>query len=111
MIEQAWAMGSPGQDGASSMGGLLLPMVLIFAIFYFLIIRPQQKRQKEQKDMMENLRRGDRVITTSGIYGTITGIKPDLFVVKIADKVRIEIQKSAVSSVVGSDKQGAQKEE
>ena len=47
------------------------------------------------------------MITTSGIYGTITGIKPDLFVVKIADKVKIEIQKSAVSSVVGSDKQGA----
>ena len=79
---------------------MLLPILGMLAIFYFLLIRPQQKRQKETQKMIGALKNGDKVVTTAGMYGTIAGIKDDMVIVKIADNVKVEMLKSAVSGVV-----------
>ena len=83
-------------------GGLdmFLPMIIIFGIFYFMLIRPQQRKEKERKAMIENLKSGARVIFSGGIMGTITNVKEGTFVVRIADGVKIEIARGAVSRVL-----------
>ena len=89
--------------GGNGLGGLLqgpLPMlVLMFAIFYFLLIRPQQKKAKQHKELLANLRKGDEVITSGGIYGKITGITNDMVVIEIAPQVRIKIARGHVSGL------------
>ena len=77
----------------------LLPFAFIFIIFYFLLIRPQQKRQKEHQRLLSDLKTGDKVITTSGIHGLIANVKDTTFLVKIADNVKIEVDKNAIASV------------
>jgi len=74
-----------------------LPLILLFVVFYFLLIRPQQKRAKTHKSFMENLKKGDRVVTSGGLYGTITGVTDDAVTIEIAEKVRVKILKSAVA--------------
>lgn len=77
-----------------------LPLILMFVIFYFLLIRPQQKRQKELQKMIQNLRKGDRVITTGGIIGEVTGIHNDYVVLKVGnDGAKIEVLKSAITGL------------
>ncbi len=78
----------------------IIMMVGIIAIFYFLIIRPQQKKQKQLKAQVESLGKGDRFISTGGLYATVVGIKEHVIVAKIADEVKVEIAKSAVQAVV-----------
>jgi preprotein translocase subunit YajC len=95
-----FAMAQPGGEGGGSPLSMLIPILGMLAIFYFLLIRPQQKRQKETKTMIGALKSGDRVLTTSGIYGTIAGVKDNSFILKIADNVKVEVLKSAVSGVV-----------
>jgi len=84
---------------ASSTGflGLLVPMVAMIAIFYFLVIGPQRRHQKKLDEMRNALKAGDKVITTSGIFGTIVGIEPDSVQLRIADQVRIKVLRSAVA--------------
>lgn len=78
----------------------LLPLVLIFVIFYFLLIRPQQVKQKKWNEVLTTLKNGDQVVTTGGMKGTITRIKDDAFVLRVApDGLQIEVVKSAVVSV------------
>lgn len=87
----------------SSSGGLLqlAPMVLLFAAMYFLLIAPQRKKQKAHEKMLTELKSGDEVITTGGIYGTITSVKDDRFIVRIGDNnAKIEVGKGFISSVV-----------
>jgi preprotein translocase subunit YajC len=74
----------------------LLPFLLIIVVFYFFMIRPQMKRQKELRKFRESLKKGDKVVTTGGIYGTVAEIKDDAIVVEIADNVKVKIDKSAV---------------
>lgn len=77
-----------------------LPFILIMVVFYFLLIRPNQKRQKQWQEMLTNLKPGDRVTTTGGIRGTILSIKDDAIQLRIApDNLRIEIVKTAIASV------------
>ncbi len=76
------------------------PWILIFAIFYFLLIRPQQKKAKEHQKMLNNLKRGDKVLTSGGIYGVVAGIKPDIFELEVAEGVKIQLAKSAVSQIL-----------
>jgi len=71
----------------------------MFVIFYFLLIRPQQKRQKEQRKLLDSLKTGDKVITSSGIHGLIANVKETTFLVKIADNVKIEIEKGSIATV------------
>jgi preprotein translocase subunit YajC len=99
----AFAMGSnPGLPGVSGGGdwGFIITMVVIFVIFYFLLIRPQQKKQKELKAMLDNLAYGDNVITTGGIHGKITGLADAVVTLEIADKVRIKVSRSAIGTIL-----------
>ena len=100
MVGAAYAMGTsgaPGQGGGA-FGGLFM-ILIIFGIFYFLLVRPQMKRQKEHNKMLESLKKGDRVITSGGIHGTIVGVKDDVVVLKISDEVKVEVTKGAVAAV------------
>ncbi|MBI1976675.1 MAG: preprotein translocase subunit YajC [Candidatus Omnitrophica bacterium] len=76
----------------------IVPLIFVFAVFYFLVIRPQQKTRKEHEGMLKGLDKNDEIVTSSGIHGTIVGIKDDTVLLRIADNVKIEIQKSAIAS-------------
>ena len=95
----AYAMGPNTQAGQGQGGGLIgfLPLILIFVIFYFMLIRPQQKRAKQQKQFLENLKKGDDVVTSGGLYGKITGLTDSTVTIEIAEKVRVKVAKSAVA--------------
>ena len=82
---------------------MLLPVAGMLVIFYFLLIRPQSKRQKELRKMIDALKKGDRVVTASGLYGTVAGLRDDVVVVEIADGVKVEMLKNAVTAVVGNN--------
>lgn len=102
MLGILYAMGSAGGGGASQQGnpfGFLIMMALIFGIFYFLTIRPQQKKQKERQEMISRVEKGDKVITSGGIYGMVVGTKEKTLVIKVADNVKIEFARSAISRV------------
>ena len=87
----------------SGIGGIL-PFILIFAVFYFLLIRPQQTRQKKWQTMLSSLKAGDRITTTGGIRGTILSIKDDVIQIRVApDNVRLEVAKGAIASVSTPD--------
>jgi len=88
-------------QAGSQPGGiaLFLPLVLIMVIFYFLMILPQQRRQKKVAEMLRNLKNGDKVITNGGIYGTIVGIEDDAVQLRIADQVKIKIARSAITAL------------
>jgi preprotein translocase subunit YajC len=81
----------------------LLPIVLIFVIFYFLLIRPQQKRQKEHHKMLESVTKGDRVLTSGGMYGVVVGIDAEKVVLKVAENVKVEFAKSAIAHIVSRE--------
>jgi len=93
------AMGAPtGGTGAGNGGGLtmFLPMILIFGIFYFMLIRPQQRKEKERKKMIDEIKSGDRVVFAGGLLGTVTNLKEQTLVIRIADNVKIEVARSSV---------------
>jgi preprotein translocase subunit YajC len=96
-------MGAPPPQGEGG-GSAILPMVLmwvtILGIFYFLLIRPQRKKQTELKQQLDSLKRGDKVLTTGGLYGSIVGIKEGVVVLKIADQVKVEVAKGAITTIV-----------
>src|SRR5436309_15178674 len=96
----AQAAQTPASPGAA--GGLLrlLPFVFIFVIMYYVMLRPQMRRQKEQTRLVSALKTGDRVVTSSGIHGLISNVKDKTVIVKIADNVKIEMEKTAVTNVV-----------
>ncbi len=102
-MEYLYALAAPeGQQG----GGIaaFLPFILIMVVIYFLMIRPQSKRQKEKKQMIENLKKGDRIITIGGIHGTIAGLKNNgkVVVLKVDKNFNMTLNKSAVAGLVGS---------
>jgi preprotein translocase subunit YajC len=78
----------------------ILFLVVIFGIFYFMLIRPQQKQQKKHQEMLNNLNKNDEVVTMGGIHGTIINVKEKTFVLRVDDNVKIEIDKNAISYVV-----------
>lgn len=79
--------------------GQLVPLIIIMVIFYFLLIRPQQKRAKEHRNMVEALKKGDKVLTNGGIYGTVIDVKEGFLKVEIADNVRVKIQREAIAAL------------
>jgi preprotein translocase subunit YajC len=75
----------------------LIPLVFIFIIFYFMLIRPQSKQQKKHQQMLNNLKRNDEVVTVGGIHGTIISVKEKTFVLRVDDNVKVEVDKTAIS--------------
>jgi len=92
----AYAMGGKGDGGAGGIASLI-PILLMFVIFYFILIRPQQKQARKHQDFIRNLKPGDRVVTTGGLHGTVTGMTDTTITLEIADKVRVKVTRSAVS--------------
>jgi len=86
-----------GEESQTSIWTMIIPLVLIFAIFYFLIIRPQRKRQKEHEQLLEELKRGDRVITAGGIYGVIESVSEDSVIIKVESGTTMRIAKESVN--------------
>ena len=114
-VSMAHAMGAaPGADGsAQNPIGAFLPLILMFAIFYFLLIRPQQKKAKQHKEMLSALRKGDYVLTGGGIYGRIQEIDGDVLVIEIADGIKVKVNRSFVSNqtdAAGKTNEAAAKE-
>lgn len=105
------APSAPAAAAPQQPGGIMAfaPFLLMFAVLYFLVLRPQQKRVKEQQEMMTSLKHGDEIVTNSGILGKVTGITDKVVTVEVADNVRVKMLKSQVSQVVkGSIKDLAQ---
>lgn len=103
----AWAQeaGGGGSSAPTGAGGILslVPFLLIFIIFYFLLIRPQQQKQKQQRALLDALKKGDKVVTTSGIWGTITNLGKETITLQIADNTKIKMQRDNISRVRGED--------
>jgi preprotein translocase subunit YajC len=99
----AWAQGGGAAAGPSPIVSML-PIVLMFVILYFLLIRPQQKRAREHETMVGNLKRNDEIVTSGGIYGRIHGIADNVLTVEIAPNVRIRLERAQVSRVVATAK-------
>jgi preprotein translocase subunit YajC len=90
---------SPG--GMDSILSSIVPFLLIIVIFYFLILRPQQKRQKERAKLLESIKKGDKVITSGGIHGTVEGLDDNALLIKVADNVKMKFERSSVTTIVG----------
>lgn len=101
LIPSAHAQAAAGGQPAGGLGsfGLLMPIILI-AVMYFLMIRPQMKRQKEHKALLDKLAKGDEVLTNGGIAGTVVEIGDNFITIEVADNVRIRVQKSAIGNVL-----------
>ncbi len=103
----AYAMAGGGSGQAGSGGSPLMtlaPILIMFVIFYFLLIRPQQKQAKRHNDFIRNLKAGDRVVTSSGIHGVVRGLTDTTVTLEIADNVRVKILRSAIT---GSSQEAA----
>jgi len=103
MVETAYAMGQGAQQSQSNPMTTIIFIVMIIAILYFLLFMPQRKQEQKRKQMIENLKKGDEVITSGGIHGTITRVKDNVVVVKVSEKTEITVEKNAVSRVKTKD--------
>ena len=99
MYAVAWAIDGQVAPGVGGMFPALMPLILIFVIFYFLLILPQRRKQKEHQEMVRNLKKGDKIITTGGIYGTITRLKKTYVEIEAANQVRLRVQRNCVSQL------------
>jgi preprotein translocase subunit YajC len=98
----AYAMGGQGAGGAGGQGGgfgAFVPLILMFAIFYFLLIRPQQKKAKQHKQLLAALKKGDRVVSSGGLHGVVTGLTDDIVTMEIAPKIRVKVSRGSISGV------------
>jgi preprotein translocase subunit YajC len=111
LISTAHAMGASSGGGGGSANPIasLLPFVLMFVVLYLLILRPQMKKQKAQQRLIDELEKNDQVVTSGGIHGVIQNIKEDILVVKIAENVKIEVSRAAVSRVKNKEEQSESK--
>jgi preprotein translocase subunit YajC len=101
MTGLAYAMGGAGQ-GAAGKGGemhFIILMILIFAIFYFMLIRPQQKKQKQVREMLDKLNHGDMVVTAGGLHGKVTGLTETIVTMEVADRVRVKVSRNHIAAV------------
>ena len=107
MISIAYAMGQGGEAAGQGAGGFsgFIPLILMFVIFYFLLIRPQQKKTKQHRAMISDLKKGDRIITSGGIHGRITGIDENTLTVEISDRVRVKVARGNVGAKIESTTQ------
>ena len=101
----AYAMGSGASGGGGQGGGFgaFVPLILMFAIFYFLLIRPQQKKAKLHKAMLAAVKKGDKVVSAGGLHGVITGIADDVITMEIAPKIRVKVSRGSIAGVLKRD--------
>ena len=102
----AYALGTGGAGGAGGQGGgisTFIPLILLFAIFYFLLIRPQQKKAKQHRELLGALKVGDNVVTNGGLHGKITGIKDTVVTVEIAPKIRVKVSRGSIAGMAKGD--------
>jgi len=100
MTDVAYAMGATPGGGSPGGMSVFIPLLLMFAVFYFLLIRPQQKKTRQHQDLLKSLKVGDRVVTTGGLYGTIVAGGDHIIKLEIADKVRVEVGRSYIAGKV-----------
>jgi len=103
MIDLAYAMAPSPGGGGNGGGGMLqiLPLMIgMFAIMYFLIIRPQQKQKRERENLLRAIKKGDRVVTSGGLYGTVVGLSEHTVTLKVADQVKLDFERSAIGRIV-----------
>jgi preprotein translocase subunit YajC len=101
MTSLAWAADAAPATGPGGIASFI-PLILIFVVFYFLLIRPQQKKVKEHQNFVANLKKGDAVVTNGGIYGEITGLTDTVVTLEIADNVRIKVSRPNIAGAQGS---------
>jgi preprotein translocase subunit YajC len=102
MIDLAYAM-APAPGGGGNGGGILsiLPLMIgMFAIMYFLIIRPQQKQRRERENLLRAIKKGDRVVTSGGLFGTVVGLSEHTVTLKVADQVKLDFERGAIGRIV-----------
>ena len=104
-VVMAQLFGGGGSGSTSSTFLSLIPFALIFVIFYFLVILPQQKRTKQQKALLDALKKGDKVVTASGIWGTVTNLGKETVTLQIADTAKIRIQRDQIARLRGGDEE------
>lgn len=106
-ISSAWAQQAGGIPGVPEGVMQFVPLILIFAVFYFLLIRPQQKKMKAHREMLSQVARGDRIVTNGGLVGTVTKVLNDTEIqVEIADGVRVHVMRGMISNIIRSDAKG-----
>ena len=110
VMAQLFGGGTGGSGSTASTILSLIPFALIFVIFYFLVILPQQKRSKQQKALLEALKKGDKVVTASGIWGTVTNLGKDTVTLQISDNTKIRIQRDQIARLRGGDDEDKDKE-
>lgn len=103
MLDIAYAQAIPGIGGPGQMLSFL-PLVLIFVIFYFLLIRPQQKKAKQHQEMLGKLKKNDEVMTSGGIYGRVISLADNVVTLEVAPNVRIRVNRPQISTVITNDK-------
>ena len=103
MDSLAYAMGTGGTGGSGGGFGAFVPLILMFAIFYFLLIRPQQKKAKMHKQMLSSVKKGDKVVSSGGLHGVITGVTDDVVTMEIAPKVRVKVSRSSIAGILRRD--------
>ncbi|MFC1535216.1 preprotein translocase subunit YajC [Thermodesulfobacteriota bacterium] len=99
----AYAMGTGGTGGSGAQGGgfsAFIPLILMFAIFYFLLIRPQQKKAKLHREMLSTLKKGDRVVSSGGLHGVVTGMTDEVVTIEIAPKVRVKVSRGSIAGAI-----------
>ncbi len=106
LFGQSGGGGAP--QASPGMLGMLLPFILIFVIFYFIIIMPAKKKQKRHQSMLGALKGGERVVTSGGIFGTVTRVLEDRFEIEVDKNTKLQVTKSSVSTVIQPDGSGAE---
>lgn len=105
MSNFVFAQSGPAVSPGAGMFTSFFPLILIFVIFYFLLIRPQQKKMRGHQKMLSALKKGDHILTSGGIYGMIVNVKGNILEVKISEETKVELSRSAVAEVVSSEAQ------
>jgi preprotein translocase subunit YajC len=103
MDSLAYALGTGGTGGGGGQGSsftAFIPLILMFAIFYFLLIRPQQKKAKAHKETLSTIKKGDQIVSSGGLHGVTTGLTDDIVTMEIAPKVRVKISRGSVAGVL-----------
>ncbi|WP_054027256.1 preprotein translocase subunit YajC [Bacillus sp. FJAT-28004] len=91
-----------GEAGSTNILGMIWPFVLMFAVFYFLLIRPQQKKQKQRSSMLNQLKKGDKISTIGGLHGTVVELSDDTVVLRVNDTTKMTFERSAINTIINS---------